>query len=135
MAEEKRIIRGFLIRVYDDVKSEVTVFEDTLENIYGLLSVDLIDVTERQIGNFTYDIVCDDEGLFVDEYLPSAYNSKCQPQLVGNLLLVNHDEEGNFASLTDEQIEDLKKQLFVCVTEWKGNTHVYHALKGVEYAC
>lgn len=134
MAEQKRFIRGFLIKVYDDVKSEVTVFEDTLENIYGLLSVDLIDVTERKIGNFTYDVVCDDEGLLVNECLPSAYNSKCQPQLVGNLLLVNHDEEGNFASLTDEQIEDLQKQLFVCVTEWKGNTHVYHALKGVEYA-
>ena len=132
---EKRIIRGFLIRVYDDVKSEVTVFEDTLENIYGLLSVDLIDVTERQIGDFTYDIICDDEGLFVNERLPSAYNSKCEPQLVGNLLLVNHDEEGNFTSLTDEQIEDLKKHLFVCVTEWKEKVHVYHALKGVEYAC
>jgi hypothetical protein len=134
MAEQKRFIRGFLIKVYDDVKSEVTVFEDTLENIYGLLSVDLIDVTERQIGNFTYDIVCDDEGLFVEEYLPSAYDSKCQPQLVGNLLLVNHDEEGNFASLTDEQIKDLQKQMFTCVTEWQGKPHIYRALKNVEYA-
>lgn len=133
MSEKKRFVRGFLIRVYDDVQSKVVVFEDKLENIYSLLSVDLIDVTERKVGKFVYDIVCDDEGLLKNDILPSAFNDKCEPQLVGNLLLVNHDDEGNFTDLTDEQIADLENQMFVCVSEWQGKPKVYRALKGVDY--
>lgn len=125
-------IRGFLIRVYDDVTSKEVEFEETLENIYKLLSVETIDVTMRKIGSFNYDVVCDDEGLFVQDCLPSVFDSNGKPQLVGNLLLVNHDEEGNFASLTEEQIAELHKSSFVCLTTWNGEPHIYRALKGVD---
>lgn len=130
----EKIIRGFLVDVYDPSKSDVVVFHDTLENIYKMLNVELIDVTERKIGEFTYDVVCDDEGLFKDPKYPSAFNGKGEPQLVGSLLLVNHDDEGNFASLTDEQIEELKKNLHVCMIADDKGLHFYGALNNVEYA-
>lgn len=130
-----KIIRGFLVDVYGDKGAEVVTFADNLQNIYNLLDVDLIDVTERQIGNFTYDIVCDDEGLFRQDNLPSAFNGKQEVQLVGNLLLVNHDEEGNFASLTDEQIADLRNHLCFAMCNMSGDkTRIYTVLKDVEYA-
>lgn len=132
---DKVLIRGFLVDVYGDRGAGVVTFVDNLQNIYNLLDVELIDVTERQIGKFTYDIVCDDEGLFKQDALPSAFNGKQEAQLVGNLLLVNHDEEGNFASLTDEQIEDLKEHLCVAMCSMSGDkTRVYTVLKEVEYA-
>ena len=130
-----KIIRGFLVDVVGDKGADVTVFADNLSNIYKMLNVDLIDVTERRIGSFTYDIVCDDEVLFKPDNLPSAFNEKQEAQLVGSLLLVNHDDEGNFASLTNEQIEDLKKHLCVAMFNYKdGKTKVYKVLMGVEYA-
>ena len=130
-----KIIRGFLVDVVGDKGADVTVFADNLSNIYKMLNVDLIDVTERRIGSFTYDIVCDDERLFKPDNLPSAFNEKQEVQLVGSLLLVNHDDEGNFASLTNEQIEDLKKHLCVAMCNYKdGKTKVYKVLMGVEYA-
>lgn len=129
----ERVIKGFVVNVYDPTKTDVVVFHDKLENIYKMLDVELIDVTERQIGNFTYDIVCDDEGLFKNPAYPSAFDKSGNPQLVGNLLLVNHDDEGNFASLTDEQIETIKDNLHVCMVADENGLHVSPALKNVEY--
>jgi hypothetical protein len=131
MAE--RLIKGFLIDVYGDRGCNELVFHDTLENIYKILDVETIDVAVRKIGNFTYDIICDDEGLLKDS-LPSAVTNEDEVQLVGNLLLVNHDEEGNFTSLTDEQIKDLGKHLVMAMMAYRGDTRVYGLLKGVEYA-
>lgn len=130
MAE--RLVKGFLIDVYGDRGCNELVFHDTLENIYKILDVKTIDVAVRKIGNFTYDIICGDEGLLKDS-LPSAVTDKDEVQLVGNLLLVNHDEEGNFTSLTDEQIEDLGKHLVMAMMAYRGDTRVYGLLKGVEY--
>lgn len=127
-----KIIRGFLIDVYGDRGCNELVFHDTLENIYKILDVETIDVAVRKIGNFTYDIICDDEGLLKDS-LPSAVTDKDEVQLVGNLLLVNHDEEGNFTSLTDEQIKDLGKHLVMAMMAYRGDTRVYGLLKDVEY--
>lgn len=127
-----KIIRGFLIDVYGDRGCNELVFHDTLENIYKILDVETSDVAVRKIGNFTYDIICDDEGLLKDS-LPSAVTEKDEVQLVGNLLLVNHDEEGNFTSLTDEQIEDLGKHLVMAMMAYRGDTRVYGLLKDVEY--
>ena len=127
-----KIIRGFLIDVYGGRGCKELVFLDTLEDIRKILDVEMIDVAVRKIGNFTYDIICDDGGLLKDS-LPSAVTEKDEVQLVGNLLLVNHDEEGNFTSLTDEQIEDLGKHLVMAMMAYKGDTRVYGLLKGVEY--
>lgn len=128
----ERLVKGFLIDVYGDRGCNELVFHDTLENIYKILDVETIDVAVRKIGNFTYDIICDDEGLLKDS-LPSAVTDKDEVQLVGNLLLVNHNEEGDFTSLTDEQIKDLGKHLVMAMMAYRGDTRVYGLLKGVEY--
>lgn len=104
-------ITGFLVDV-ENSKVGVVQFEDELEEIYKILGVELIDVAVRKVGKYEYDIIADDEGLLKDSPKPSAFDSKLDVQLVGNLLFVNHDAEGNFDSLTNEQIEDLKKYVF-----------------------
>jgi hypothetical protein len=97
--------KGILIDV-ENKKSEVVEFEPKLEVYYKLLNCTYIDITARKIGENWFDIVCDDEGL-LENKIPSAVNSENEVQLVGNLLLVNHDGEGNETSLTDEQIKDV----------------------------
>ena len=77
----ERLVKGFLIDVYGDRGCNELVFHDTLENIYKILDVETIDVAVRKIGNFTYDIICDDEGLLKDS-LPSAVTGKDEVQLV-----------------------------------------------------
>ena len=127
----ERIVRGFLVDV-EKGEAKVVVFEDKLENIYNLLNVELIDVTVRKIGRFTYDVVCDDEGLLKPN-VPSAYDSKGEPCLVGSLLLVNHDDEGNFSDLTDEQILELKSKVRGAMVVENMQARVLQVLTGVDY--
>lgn len=108
MAEGK--LKGFLIDLRDGTAKAVE-FEDKLEELYKLTNCDCIDITMRKVGNFEYDIVCDDEGLLKDRKIPTACNEKNEPMLVGNLLFCNHDDEGGLASLSDEQLRDLESHV------------------------
>lgn len=103
-------VKGFLVDVENRCVKNVE-FEDTLESIYRLLNVDYIDVAIRKIGNHIYDIICDDEGLLKGNAIPSAFDSDENPQLVGNLLIVKAGDDGNFASLSDEDFENLENHV------------------------
>ncbi len=104
-------IKGLLVDVTRTMEIKEVEFEDTLENIYSLLDVDYIDVAVRKVGNHAYDFIVDDEGLLKGNAIPSVFDSEQKPQLVGNVLIVNSNEEGDFTSLTEEQIADLKNHV------------------------
>ena len=105
------IVKGVLVDVTRTGKMFNLEFEDNLENIYKLLDVDLIDVATRKVGDKVYDFVVDDEGLLKGGAIPSVFDKDQQPMLVGNVLILNSDDEGNFASLTDDDIENLQSHL------------------------
>lgn len=106
--EEKRIVKAVLIDVENDSARKVE-FEHSLGNIYGLLHCDCINIVSRSIGHGRsskrFDIICDDEGMFKISPKISAIDNFGRPMLVGNLLVTNHDAEGNTVSLTDDECE------------------------------
>ena len=104
-------IKGLLVDVTRAREIKEVEFEDSLENIYSLLDVDCIDVAVRKVGNHAYDFIVDDEGLLKGNAIPSVFDGEQKPQLVGNALIVNSNEEGDFTSLTEEQIVDLKNHV------------------------
>ena len=104
-------ITGVLVDVTRTGRVTKVVFEDNLENIYKLLDVDLIDVATRKIGDRVHDFIVDDEGLLKGGAIPSVLDTNKEPMLVGNVLIVNSNEEGEFTSLTDEDIENLEQHL------------------------
>lgn len=73
----------------------------------------------------------DDIRLFKEDNLPSAIDDEFQPQLVGNLIFANHDNEGNTTSLTDEEV-DYIKNLVIMVHNSKENKH-WFAIHPVNY--
>lgn len=89
----------------------VVEFEDTLKELYGLLDCDCIDITVRKIGDSYYCIVCDDEGLLKEDIQVTAFNVDNEPALVGNLLIMSHDECGELLSLTDRDIDNIKNHV------------------------
>lgn len=106
--EEKRIVKAVLIDV-DAEEAKTVEFEHSLQNIYSLLHCDCIDIVSRAIGHGRsskrFDIICDDEGTFKISPKISAIDNLGRPMLVGNLLVTNHDAEGNTVSLTDDECE------------------------------
>ncbi len=75
-----------------------------LEAFYKLLDCECIDITVRKIGvhcQKTFEIICDDEGLFKEQLKISAINNLGEAQLVGSLLIVGPaDVEGNLTGLS-----------------------------------
>lgn len=92
---------------------QVTVGE--LADYYEQLDCDCFDIARRQIGERYYDIFCDDIGLFKEGAIVSAIDDHDQPMLVGNLLIANHDAEGNTISLTDDDLTVIAGELLVGV--------------------
>ena len=123
-------IRGYLINVEKGTAEEIE-FEETLENIRSILNVRLIDVATRKVGDYAIDFVCDDEALLKDEAIPSAVDEKGELMLFGNLLCVSSDGNGNFASLTDEMLAELKAR--TCAVIKRKESKVCWIVKGVEY--
>ena len=89
-----------------------TVDADGVEEFYKLLHCTTIDIVQRIIGNRWYDIVCDDNGTFVEDPRISAVDSKGQIMLVGNLLICGlADADGVLTSLSEEDIEHIKESI------------------------
>ena len=80
-----------------------------LNDYYDALKCDCFDITQRKIGGRVYDIYCDDEGTYVKDPIPSAFNSEHKPVLVGNLIFAKHDKEGGVVGLTDDDIQHIAK--------------------------
>lgn len=90
------------------------VHADGLEDYYELLDCECVDIVTRRIGNKLYDIICDDEGLLVENPIISAVDKDFQPMLVGNLLIAGlADEEGHLTSLTDRDILRIEFNILV----------------------
>lgn len=110
------MVKGVLVDVKNS-EIKIITFEDKLEELYRLCDCQYIDITMRKIGEYEYDIVCDDEGLLKEGYIVSAIDKNQKPMLVGNLIFCNHDEEGNLASLKEEQIVNILKHTYVALNE------------------
>lgn len=106
--EQTETIKGVLIDIEND-KANIVEFEGKLQNYYDMLHCDTIDIVPREIGNGRnrrrFDIVCDDEGLFSQDAKISAIDNLGRTMLVGSLLVVNRSENGETASLTDDECE------------------------------
>lgn len=104
------MIRGFLI----DIKNSnpyVAEIDGSLDSLYAILNCSLFDIASRKIGDRYFDIYCDDEGLLKCDPQLSAMSPDHEPILVGNLFIVNHDDEGGMTSLSEEEIDLIKRNL------------------------
>ena len=98
--EEKSLIPH--IRAIDEA--------DTLNEYYQLLGCRCIDMVAIDVDGYSYDVVCDDEGLFREPMVPTLYISEEQV-LFGNLAFVKIDEEGYIVGLDKEDIERLLRYI------------------------
>lgn len=94
------------LNVLENKKAQVLDIVDELDEFYRLIKCSHIDIARRKIGENYYDIICDDDGLFVESPKISAINNLGEPMLVGNLIICD-SEDGYEKSLTDEQVSEV----------------------------
>ena len=104
-------IKGILITT-NQKETKPRVYEaeiNSYKDYYPLLECDTFDIQSRRFKDKWLDIYCDDEGLFKEINRPSILtfnkNGQLVEQIVGNVFIVSHDDEGNTISLTDEEVE------------------------------
>ena len=97
----------------ENKKTSVLTVDDELETYYKLLNCSLIEIVPRKIGNSIVNIICDEEGLLINDPLMSAVDSAGNGMLAGSLFITGlTDDEGALTSLTEE---DQQQVLGKCV--------------------
>ena len=113
-------IKGVLV-----INGEIKEYElecNSYKDYYKILNCDTFDIQTRKFGDEWLDIYCDDDGLFRENNEPSVLtfaNGKLVEQIVGNVFIVNHDDEGETISLTDEQIKKVMETVTVVIYKLK----------------
>lgn len=126
--------RLLLLDVFDNEVKEVEC--DELDDYYKFLRCGCFDIAHRQIGGKYFDIFVDDIGLYAEQPIVSAINSKHEPMLVGNLIFANHDSEGNTTDLTNGDIAIIRMNIMDNIAQYNNKHELIHAgkmLVGCDY--
>ena len=97
----------------DTVEKQIKVVDPKgLDDYYKMIGCSTIDIVTRKIGRKWYDIICDDEGTFVEDPLISAIDNLGRVMLVGSLIICGlADEEGELTDLTANDIRYIKQRI------------------------
>lgn len=79
---------------------------DGLGDYYKYIGCRCIDIVNRKIGDKRFEIICDDEGLFVENPKTSAITQSGRPLLVGNLLIAGDTViDGELTPITANDVD------------------------------
>ena len=86
-----------------------------LQDFYDAIKAKPFDVAVRNVGGKNFDFFVDDNGLFEDRPIPSVIDANFKALLVGNVVIANHDSEGNTTDLSNKDIALIKSNIEWCV--------------------
>lgn len=85
---------------------------ESLQDYYKLIGCKWVEIVTRKIGRKFYEVICDEEGTFVDDPLISAIDDLGRVMFVGNLIICGlADEEGELTDLSSNDIQYIKKRI------------------------
>ena len=90
---------------------QMTDVKDELDDFYSKLGCSCIDIVNLKIGGKSFDVMCDDEGLFRENPRVSAATSDGYAVLVGNLMFFHHDSQGELLGIDDSEIVHILKNV------------------------
>lgn len=98
--------------------------ESTLENYYSHLNCHTIDMVCREISGHPFTVVCDDEGLMIDNPIPTAIYTDGSIALCGNIMIEGMpDSVGNSTGLSDEDVTWIMQSIEELSFELNGKSY------------
>lgn len=98
---------------------------ESLDDFYRELDADPFDIAVRKIGGQSYDIFCDDIGMWREQPIVSAIGPNGEPMLVGNLVFANHNQAGETTDLSDDDINRIiANMVIICKKDGGRNVAV-----------
>ena len=134
MKKEIRFGKVSMIDGVAQLEFKTVETDDTLQLIYKEIgnSCNCIDIpfVSREYAKRRIDLILNDEGKLIAEErqvitgliidfanTDNEYRPEVIDYIVGNYLLMSHDEDGEIISLTDEQVEYIKNSFTVLPTQ------------------
>ena len=111
-------MKDYITGVLVDVTSGSPVVKDgsfdrnDFNSLYKLLNCTTFTIASRKIGRKRFDIYLDDEGLLKEDNIPSALSIDNTEMLVGNLLILKHDNDGEVVGLDKDDMKFVKLFLY-----------------------
>lgn len=91
----------------DSDEAKVVDTDASLKDLYRMCQCECIDVAVRNVRGIPFDFVVDDIGLLVGSPT-TVFDTNGHPQLVGSVVILRSDDEGDFAGLSDDDISVLR---------------------------
>lgn len=86
--------------------------QDDIKTYYQIIGCQLIDIAELQIEDRTFDVICDDEGMFAKNGArPSVVDAKSNVKMVGSLIFCHGDSNDDEVGLNDGDAVVLNKYM------------------------
>lgn len=115
-------IKVMIIKAGSDLPPIVTTIKDDLDEFYKIIECSTIDIVRRKIGGNYYDIICDDEALFVENPIVSVVQADGYPMICGTIIICNN-EDSELSSLNDNDIKNIRKHM--CIAKIKNLCKCY----------
>ena len=91
----------------DGDEAKVVDTDASLKDLYRMCQCDCIDIAVRSVHGIPFDFVVDDSGLLVGSPT-TVFDTNGYPQLVGSVVILRSDDEGEFVGLSDDDISLLR---------------------------
>lgn len=105
-------MKAIYVSTKENTPPKVIEVEDSLSAFYDLIGCSTIDITSRMIKDTFYDIICDDEGLLINNPKVSAIYENNAPALVGNLIILGSSNGVNcLQGLTNGDIAKIMRNI------------------------
>jgi hypothetical protein len=100
---------------------------ESFRSLYPVLNCETFTIAARSISGNYYDIYCDDEGLLKENHISAVLTPKnggdIEEVLAGNIFICNHTDDGDMASLNEDQVSDI---LASVLTKVDGNEFLFY---------
>ena len=108
---------------------EVSTFEleeDTLHQMYRLIGCDTVQMIQIEFEGKEYDMWLDEEGKFKELYptYPLSYNGEIYDVVVGNVLIMSSNEDGDTIGLSEDVIEKMLYSNFFIRKALEANDYI-----------
>lgn len=114
-------IRVVYLDVLGGRAPQILTIRENNNLFYKLLNCNSLEVVTAKIAGIPVRIICDEEFLFKDPFIPSAVTPDCVGVLYGNLIICGYDivGEGYLTGLSESDCRLIlqKKKLLLCCNQ------------------
>jgi hypothetical protein len=111
-----KTIKVFRIAEDKEFTGVIEIKKD-LDSYYKAMDCELIDVVKVKLGSRQYDIIVDDEGLLKNDFVITAVDPSRERYLAGNILIAKYTGKGEFGSISEDDVENIKNNLLTRIVD------------------